>query len=155
MKSLQNCINILIVGLENQFCKIVAEELSERLQMHFTSCEGIVSYYVEERDLILQNIGLDYLKKKEKDAIKECANFSDCVLSIGYDLFKNNYKLFTNSAICYIKLKKELLSDIKNKITFSQRDEFLLSHCHVKIDLEKKDKRSACKKIIENLGDIL
>ena len=155
MKSIQNFINILIVGLENQFCKMVAEQLSERLQMHYTSCEGIVSYYVNEKDLILQKVGLDYLKKKEKNAIKECSNYSDCVISIGYDLYKHNFNLFTNSAICYLRLKKELLSDIKSKIAFPQRDEFLLSHCLLKIELERKDKRSACKKIIERLGDIL
>ena len=155
MKSIQNCINILIVGLENQFCKMVAEQLSERLQMHYTSCEGIVSYYVNEKDLILQKVGLDYLKKKEKQALKECSNFHDCVLSINYDYFKHNINFFANSVICYLKIENNKKLSAIEKINFFNSDKFLQENSHITIDLKKNDANKAVKSIIKNLGEIL
>lgn len=155
MKNPKNCTNILLVGLEKEFCRSVAEELSAKLQMHFASCEELVAYHVQERELILERVGLDYLKKKEKTALAECAGYMDTVLSIGFELFKNNFKLFTQSVICYLRLEKEKIKDIKSKIAYDERDQFLQKNCHFKIDLTRKDKQTACKKIIEILGEKL
>lgn len=155
MKMPKNCINILIVGLDNNFCAGVAETLSEHLQMHFATCESIISYYVQERELILEKVGLEYLKQREKSAIKECSNYCDCVLSIGYDLFKHHYSVFKNSIICYIKLRLENVSDTQNKIMFKQRDEFLTNYSNLQFTPTRKDKRTVCKNIIEKLGEIL
>ena len=155
MKEPKNCTNILLVGLENEFCKDVAEELSAKLQMHFASCEELIAYHVQERELILQKAGLNYLKKREKTALAECASYIDTVLSIGFDFFKNNFKLFTQSAICYLRLEIEKINDTKSKIAYEERDQFLQKNCHFKIELARKDKQIACKKIIEVLGEKL
>lgn len=155
MKTPQSCTNILLVSLEKDFCSAVAEELSSKLQMHFSSCEELVAYHIQDKDLILERVGLEYLKKQEVKALCECASYMDTVLSVGFDLFKNNFKLFTQSIICYLRLAKDNLKDIKSKIAFDERDRFLQQHSHFKIDLTKKDKRVACGKIIKILGENL
>lgn len=155
MKMPKNCTNILIVGLDKSFCYCVAETIGERLQMHFSSCESIVSYYIQERDLILEKVGLDYLKKREKNALEECSNYCNCVLSINYDLFKHNYSLFNKSVICYLRLNEDQLLGIQDKIMFKQRDDFLMKHSHLQFDIPRKDKRSVSKNIIYKLGEIL
>ena len=155
MKSPKNCINILLVGLDNKLNAVVAEELGLRLQMHFTSCEDIVQYQVQERDLILQRVGVAYLKKREKSALKECAGYMDCVLSIGFELFKENFKLFSQSVICYLKLGKEFIDEVKSKIAYDERNQFLEENSHTTITLQNKDKKQASKKLIEILGELL
>lgn len=155
MKSPKNCTNILLVGLDNKFNAVVAEELGLRLQMHYTRCEDIVQYQVQERDLILQRVGIAYLKKREKSALEECAGYMDCVLSIGFELFKQNFKLFSQSVICYLKLGKELVEDVKSRIAFEERNQFLEKNSHATIVMQKKDKKLASKKLIEILGGLL
>ena len=155
MKSPKNCTNILLVGLDSKFNTAVAEQLALRLQMHYTSCEDIVQYQVQERDLILQRVGVAYLKKREKSALKECAGYIDCVLSIGFELFKENFKLFSQSVICYLKFGKELIDDVKSKIAYDERNQFLEENSHTTITLQNKDKKQASKKLIEILGELL
>lgn len=155
MKSPKNCINILLVGLDDKFCKSVSQELAETLQMHFTDCGDIVNYYIQEKDLILQKVGLDYLKRKEKSALKECANFRDCVLTINFDYFKHNLTLFKNSAICYLRIDDDKKLNVIDRISFNSRDEFLKENSHIIVDLKKNDKHKAVKTLIKNLGEIL
>lgn len=155
MEMPKNCINILLVSLDNQFCKSVSQKLAEQLQMHFTDCGDIVNYYVQEKDLILNNVGLDYLKKKEKQAIKECGNFHDCVLSINYDYFKHNINFFQNSIICYLKIENPKNLNVVDKINYENHDKFLQENSHLTIILKKNDVNKAVKGITKNLGEIL
>lgn len=155
MEMPKNCINILLVSLDNQFCKNVSQKLAEQLQMHFTDCGDIVNYCIQEKDLILNKVGLDYLKKKEKQALKECSNFHDCVLSINYDYFKHNINFFANSVICYLKIENNKKLSAIEKINFFNSDKFLQENSHITIDLKKNDANKAVKSIIKNLGEIL
>lgn len=155
MESPKNCSNILLVGLDNKFNADVAEELGLCLQMHYTRCEDIVQYKVQERELILQKVGVEYLNKKEKNALKECASYMDCVLSIGFELFRQNFKIFTHSVICYLKLGKEFIEDVKSKIAFEERNSFLENTSHATLTILKKDKKQASKKLIEVLRELL
>ncbi len=155
MRFPKNCTNILLVGLDNSFNAAVAQEIGLHLQMQYSRCEDIVQYHVQERDLILQRVGVEYLKKREKSALEECASYVDCVLSIGFDLFKQNFKLFKQSVICYLQLGKELIKDVKSKLVFEERNQFLEKNSHLTVTMQKRDKTQARKKIIEILGELL
>lgn len=147
--------NILIVSLDSKFCKDVARELANELDMFYADCKELIVYDLINPKEILEKCGFEYLKKREKSVIKNCAEYENTVISINFNLYKEYYKLFASTIIFYLELPKLKLKETTNKIAYQSRDEFLSKFCNVKLSFERKSKLNATNQIIEKLGELV
>ncbi len=147
-------INIAIVSLSDKFSKTVASSLATKLDMFMVDCHEMIVYDLIDPKDVLQKCGVEYFKKRERGAIKNCAGFYNTVISVTYDIMKEYYELFSNSLIIYVKLPQERVSQAPNKLSYEHRDKTLatISGGRV-IDLDKRSSLQAVEKIISKLGD--
>ena len=147
--------NILLVSLDESFCKEVSSVLSSEIGTYFVDYKELIEYDLINPKEILEKCGIEYLRKKERGVIANSCDYRDTVFSINYDLYKQNYDLFKYSFIVYIKLDKGLVKEIINKIEEENYDEFLTETSDIVINMSKKDAKLAKQKICKKLGELL
>lgn len=147
--------NILLVSLDEKFCKEVSSVLSSEIGTYFADYKELIEYDLINPKEILEKCGLEYLRKKERGVIANSCDYRDTVFSINYDLYKQNYDLFKNSFIVYLRLDKELIKEVINKIEEENYDEFLKKTSDIVINISKKDAELAKQKICKKLGELL
>ena len=149
--------NIVLVCLDQNFCKKAAEKLAEKLEMFVADCKDYIEYDLVDSKTVLNLCGGEYLKEREKKALQAAADFQNTVLSINYDLYHSNYALFNSSLIVVLHLEKESLGakETVNKIAFETHNNFLKDHANVIVNLDSLKVDSAVKKIIEKLRENL
>ncbi len=151
-----NCdkINILIISLNDKFSKNVATLLADRLDMFVADCHQMIVYDLINPKQVLETCGLDYLKKREKSVLKRCAEFNNTILTINFDLFKENFALFNKSIIVFLNLPIEKISKITNKIDYENRNNFITKNVNLVIYQDKCMVSQSVKKIMLKLGEI-
>ncbi len=152
----ENCdkINILIVSLNDKFSKNVASVLADKLDMFIADCHQMIVYDLIDPKQVIEKCGLEYFKQREKSVMKRCADFCNTVLSIDFDLFKENYALFYKSIVIYLDLPEEKAAKVANKIDFENRDKFIKKYADFSIIQDKCLVLQSAKKIINKLGEI-
>lgn len=151
MKDLNKVENIILVSLADKFCKGVGVLLSESLDMYNADAKDMVVYDLINPKEALEKCGIEYLKKRERGVVASVSEFTGTVISMNFDLFKDNYDLFKNSLVCYLALPLKLTEGAVNEIDFSYRDGFLKQHSDKIVVLENKIKKGATKTIINML----
>ncbi|MBO5022153.1 MAG: hypothetical protein J6C53_01585 [Clostridia bacterium] len=147
-------INIAIVSLNDKFSNTIASSLASKLGMFVADCHQMIVYELINPKDVLQKCGIDYFKKREKSAVKNCAGFLDTVISVNYDIIHEYHSLFENSLIIYVKLPEERITQAVNKVSYTHRDEFLREIANgMVIELEKRSSVQAVKKIMDKLGE--
>ena len=147
--------NILLVSLDEGFCKKVSSVLSSEIGTYFVDYKELIEYDLINPKEILEKCGLEYLRKKERGVIANSCDYRDTVFSINYDLYKQNYDLFKYSLIVYIRLETNLIEEVVNKIEEENYDEFLKETSDIVIDMSKKDAKLAQQRICRKLGELL
>ena len=157
MNDNKNPINVILLSLNSSFCKDVAAELASELGMFFSDCKDLVEYELLDSKAIMENCGLDYLKKREAQALKHTLIFENSVFSCDFDLFKNNKKLFTKkSLLCYLQLPEKCFNkDAINNLAFDSRNDFLLKNSNITIPLKSLSVNMAVKNIIKSMRELL
>lgn len=155
MSNKQNLINIVLVSLDEKFCKSVSSVLASKLDMFFASCKDLIEYDLINPKDVLDKCGIEYLKKREKGVVENCASYENTIIAINYDLFKDYFQLFSKSAIIYLAFPREKISNTISNIVFEKRDKFLSENANIKINIEKKLKVNTANKIIERLGELV
>lgn len=150
---MKNAINIVIVSLNEKFCKGVATCLAESLEMFNADCEDMVSYSLINPKEVLDKCGLEYFKKKQKAAVRNCSEYENTVLSISYDLFKTYQKLFENSLVVYVKLPEGREDKVPNKIETKVRGKFLEANCQIMVEMQQKATKKCVNAIIQKMGE--
>lgn len=155
MNDKQDIINIIVVSLDEKFCNSVSSFLASKLDMYYANCKDLIEYDLIDPKDVLDKCGVEYLRKREKGVIENCASYQNTIIAINYDLFKDYFQLFDKSVIIYLFVPKEKISDTINNIVFEKRDKFLTDNSDIKIYIDKKFKINTVNKIIERLGEFL
>lgn len=155
MNGKKNILNIILVSLNDKFCKNVATSLSEKLDMFVADCHEMIVYDLINPKDVIDKCGIEYFKKRECSVVKNCSSFLNTVLSINFELFKEYYQYFNNSLTIYLHLKKDKVARVPNKIDYQHRNDELIKLTDFKIDLEMRSCNIAVKKIMEKLGENL
>ena len=151
-------INIVLVCLDGEFNKEISKELADKLDMFFANLKDYIEYDLLDSKAILEKCGIEYLNEREFKATQSFAKFENAVLTVDYDLFKQNRQAFTNkSLITYLRFSKKLLNATEtiNKLSFENRDQYLLSQSGLVINLKSKVKSRALKQIIAQIGEVV
>lgn len=155
MKDLKTINNLVIVSLDDNFSKAVAQTLANQLDMFGCDVKELIIYDLINPEEILEKCGYEYLKKREKGVVRSSADYQNTVISVSFDLYKEYSEEFTMSLIIYLQLQKTSISAITSKISYQSRDEFLKDKADIVLMLDRKSKISACKGIVEKLGGLL
>lgn len=150
--------NIVLVCLDGDFNKEICKELAEKLDMFFANLKDYIEYDLISSKEILEKCGIEYLAEREFKATQSFARFENAVLTVDYDLFKQNIKAFSKgSLIVYLRLSKRLIDEKEtiNKLSFDSRDEFLASKCGLVVSLKSKVKNKAIKEIMLRIGEVV
>lgn len=147
-------INILIVSLNDKFSNKVAISLADRLDMFVVDCYQMVVYDLTNPKEVLEKCGLDYFKKRERSVIKHCSEFSNTVISISYELFKEYSSLFTRSIVFYLRLPENKIEKVVNKIDFINRDKNLKKLTSATLELQRCLTIQSVNMITDKLGEL-
>ncbi len=152
----ENCdkINILIISLNDKFSNNVATLLADKLEMFVINCHQMIVYDLINPKQVLEKCGIDYFKQRERGVLKRCADFYNTVISIDFDLFKENYALFDKSFIIYLSLPEEKTNKVTNQIDFENRNNFIIKYANQIIYQDKCMVAQSVKKIITRLGEL-
>ncbi len=129
-------MNIVIVGLDYNMVRSIANELAKVMQYKFIDLTKLFDRELIEN--INYPIGLsdDELTEKERELIYLASKKDNVVISIPDNMYLSNagYKFFKNSISIAIKLRK--VDDIREKIQnfLSDRVKFVLDEENCEID---------------------
>lgn len=146
--------NILIVSLNDNFSKKVSYFLSEKLDMLTLDCNEMIVYELVNPKEIFEKCGLEYLKKRERGVVKNCATFLNTCITIDYDLIFQYSELFDKSLIFFLKLPFNRITKVPNLIDFENRNKTLEKLADQVIYLDKKSVGTAVNNIIEKIGEM-
>lgn len=150
--------NIILVCLDGNFGRLISEELSGKLDMFFADLKAYIEYDLLDSKEVLEVCGVEYFQKREYSAAKHFARFTSSILTVDFDLFKQNRSAFTNNSfIVYLKLPKKALdkNETTNIIAFDAHDIYLQKECDLTIELKNKTKSKSIKEIITKLGEVI
>ena len=150
----KDVINIMIVSLNYNFSKNVSEELANKMDMLFADCYDLIVYDLMSPKEVLEKCGIEYFKKRERAVLNQCVDYYNTVLTMNYELFRENYEIFDKSLIIYLLLPEDKVDKITNKIVYENRNTFFCSHCDSIIEMEDCQVASAVSKIINKMGEL-
>ena len=146
--------NIILICLNESFCKLVASELASFLDMYVADCHDMLVYDLINPKDVLDKCGIEYFKNREKSVLAGCSDYENTVLSINYDLYYQYSSIFEDSLVVYLNLPDGKQDKVANKIDYKNRNKFLLAKADVLIELEQKSIKKAIEKIIIKLGEL-
>lgn len=151
MKDLNKVENIVLVSLADKFCKGVAVSLACKLDMYNADAKEMVTYDLINPKEVLEKCGIEYLKKRERGVISSMSEFQNAVISISFELFKDNCDLFEKSCVCYLFLPINFAEGAINEIDYKFRHQFLTEKADKIVFLDSKLKKNAVAGIIAQL----
>lgn len=151
---------IIIIGLNYEFCKSVANQLADEGGAFFLDVEDYLSYSLFDRNAMKEKCGIDYLIKQEQKAIKDCYEFENAVINFPYEYFctEEIYSLFKqNSTVVYVKFSKQTLEKYNqsespsNLICYNERNKLLSQISDIVITVGNKKQTTIIKEIINHI----
>ena len=146
-------LNIVLVSLNDKFCKSVAQYLAERLDMFYADCHDLIVYDLINPKEVLLKCGMEYLKKREKNVLENCSQYRNTVFSISYDYIKENISLFNESLLIFIDLPQNKITKVVNSIEYDNRSSYLKSISHICVKSNRCIIKKITNMIIEKLGE--
>ena len=104
--------NILLVGLDYDFIKNVANELANKFDMFFLDVNDLIEYNLIDTKNVKVTCGVEYFEKVEKKIALSVAEYENTVINFPYSLFLNaNFSniLSERALTIFIKMDKETL----------------------------------------------
>lgn len=145
--------NIVIVGFNYEYNIEIAQGVSDFFDMYFLDVDKFIEYQLQQKPVMAEVCGVEYLEKQENKVLKSCTEFENTVMTIPINYFLRNkiYKNFAESEIIYLYFSKNkleklcennntssfLLTDI---ITFEEKDNEIKSITNAKIEIKNKNK---------------
>ncbi len=151
-------VNIVLVCLDGEFCKSISKDFSDKLDMFFADLRDYIEYDLLDSNAILEKCGVQYLLERESKASSAFAKFQNSVLTVDFDLFKQNRKCFGNSSlIVFLELPIKLINKKEeiNLLSFEARNDYLLKQCNLVVTLKTKTKSKVIKEIMNKIGEAL
>lgn len=150
---MKNTINVVIVSLNDKFCKAVAISLADRLEMFNADCEEMVAYSLINPKEMIEKCGIEYFNKKQRAAVRNCSEYENTVLSISYDLYKSYQYLFENSLVVYLQLPEGKEDKVPNKIDRNERDGYLQNNSQIVAFMQQKSVKKCVNLIMQKMGE--
>lgn len=146
--------NVVLVCLDLDFAKNVSAALAAMLDMNFTDLKDYIEYELLDSGAILENCGLQYLKKREKSALKSALVFENTILTCNFNILKEYSSLFNKNVVCYLALPEKDINKkyVTDRLAFVSHDEFLKNYCEIVSPLKSKNINVAVKKTAEAIG---
>ena len=136
---------ILLICLDKQYAREIAEKLCEKTGQFYLDCQDLLAYELSNREEIITNCGIEYLKKQQHKLIKNLLDYENTVIVIDYDFYleDENYKILNPQiASYYLFLDKSIIetkeTNIISQIAFEQRDSDLRNICKKVINCTNK-----------------
>lgn len=104
--------NILLVGLDYDFIKDVANALAGKFDMFYLDVKDLIEYTLIDAKDVQVKCGLEYFKKIETKIALSAAEYENTVINFPYELFLNaNFSniLGKRAVTIFIKMDKETL----------------------------------------------
>lgn len=105
--------NILLVGLDYDFIKSVANELANKFDMFFLDVNDLIEYNLIDTKNVKVTCGVEYFEKVEKKIALSVTEYENTVINFPYSLFLNaNFSnvLSKRALTIFIKMDKETLA---------------------------------------------
>jgi len=154
--------NIAIVGLNRSQAYETAKLLAEELDMHFFDALELFEFDNIPRtfQVLLEEYGEKYYRKKEKGIIGYSSEFSECVLNFegGVAELKTNIKeIKKNSLLIYLDVNKESLKKTLDNIKYNSLEEKKFYNISLSKIQKRIDNLQACADIVvdANIGSQL
>ena len=147
-------INIMIVSLNYNFSKNVCEKLANELDMQYADCYDLIVYDLMSPNEVLEKCGIEYFKRRERAVLNQCVDYFNTVLTMNYELFKDNYEIFNKSLILYLLLPEDKVDKVTTKIVYENRNTFFCSHCDKVIEIADCQIDNAVNKIMNTMGEL-
>ena len=115
--------NILLVGLDYDFVKDVANSLAQKFDMFYLDVKDLIEYNLIDAKNVQVKCGLEYFKKVESKIALSVAEYENTVINFPYELFLNaNFSniLSKRAVTIFIKMDKETL--IKDNFANTQKN---------------------------------
>ena len=121
---------ILLICLNKQYAQKIAEIICDEIGFFYLDCEELLAYELANREQILKKCGIAYLKKQEKKFVKGLTDYSNTVMSMGYELYTsdNNHQILNENLLTfYLALNIDEFKETEfiNKIAYKERDKDL------------------------------
>ena len=141
--------NIILVSLNENFGKMVANLFARQFSMDFIDCKNELSEDIVINNILNSQFKMSDLEKREEVVLSNCIYRENAVLFLPYDLYRRNNLLFNGQAIIYLRLDKKYLSekDVISVVSFTTRDEYLKNYATKVIRLDSLDDKVAVQKI--------
>ena len=146
-------INIVLVSLNDKFCRSVASSLAERLDMFNADCHDMLVYDLIDPKAVIEKCGIEYFKKREKGVMENCSEYHNTVLTINFDLYKTHSNCFINSLVLFLRLPEGKQDKVPNSLDFELRDAFLAENSHIIVSMEQKSVKKCVDLIIKKMGE--
>ena len=155
MKKQKEIVNILIVSLDSKFSETISVAFANDMEMFFLDCRKMIIYDLEDPKAVEEKCGTEYLKKREKKVLKNCADFENTVLSISADLFHENCQVFSKSYIIYIELSQDFVKETIDNIEYKNYNKFFKQNADLIVKSEDENIPNLLEKIKKSLGENL
>lgn len=153
--------NILIVGLDYQFVKDVAYELSKEVDMFFLDVNDLLEYRIIDKQNMQLVCGMEYFEKEQRKIIMGVTKYENTIVNFPYSKILNEEyaeEILSKTKFVYLKLTKknlECLNKQKNEenkldlelITYKEFNSLLSKKADYVVSLQSTDKKDAVSKL--------
>lgn len=133
--------NYILVGLDYDFIKNVAQKLTTDLNLYFLDVNDLIEYCMVNSGQVKDVCGLEYYEKEQKKIVQSATDYENTIINFPYSLILNDeyFKLLNNSFIIFVDLDKTMLEEInKNKQEDNNLTIELLTHAELTTLLKQK-----------------
>ena len=148
-------INIVLVGLDYNYCLEVGKMLSSQLEMYFLDSQGLYEFDIRPKTMedIINEMGMDYYRKAQSGTIKYICSFTSSILVVESGALMNEENVnkldFTKIELDYI-LQNANFNDIQLRIFNRLTDKFS-SQKIIKIAIEENISERTVSRIIKQI----
>lgn len=158
-------LNILVVGLNYDFSKSVAKELSNYFDMFFLDTDDLIEYSLMDVKKMQIVCGIEYFEKEKNKIIKSLNQYENTIINMHHKMFlegDTSTVVGTNALIIYIGMNKALLHEENQKngnltvetIAYAELDNLLKLKSNISVNCDSLSVDSALKKILLKLKEI-
>lgn len=161
--------NILLVGLDYEFIKILALKLADYFDMHYLDVQDLIEYSLMDKENIKVKCGIEYLEKEEQKIARSVQSYENTIINFPYSLYlkNSNHIYLQDTAITiFIKINNTYLYNLNSKkdlinqltleiITQNELNQVLENKTNINIDIKNLNENECVKQIIEKLKETL